>query len=74
MTQIQFALRIRGWYGHPGWVVASLRKSWFVVGDRQTKSRDIAETWFARGSMTEDEVVITALLEIARAMKDDLSG
>nr|CRY96130.1 hypothetical protein [uncultured prokaryote] len=67
----QITIRIRGWASHPGWVVATARASWFVVADRSTHGRDITETWFAQGSMTEREVVITALLELARALKDE---
>ena len=73
MFDVHYRIRIRPWAGHPGWVAATILKSWFSVGERASNSRTVAETWFARGSMTEDEMVITGLLELARAMKDDLS-
>nr|CRY96151.1 hypothetical protein [uncultured prokaryote] len=67
----QITIRVRGWEGHPGWVVCSARASWFVVADRSTHGRDVAETWFAQGSMTEREVIVTALLELARTLMDE---
>lgn len=72
-TLVQYGVRVRPLPNQPGWVLASLRKTWLNVGQRATEGRTVAETAFERGSMTEDEMVITALLELARAMKDELA-
>jgi len=71
-VHIQYVVRIRPWADRAGWVACELRKTWFTVASRSSSSRTVAETWFARGSMTEDELCITGLLELAAAMKDEL--
>jgi hypothetical protein len=64
---VYYTFSLRRSHGHEGWMVCSLRKSWWQVRIG-LKSRLIAETWFLHQDKPEGALLEDALLEMLRCL------